>query len=1022
MSSVVEQIKKWSSSPLGTKCSEIFNQYLGSETPEAFHSIADRRDLYKEAESFASFLPYAEWLEDESMMLMDDLVSVGAAWEVDMAPSEAIAESVLDDIEEACTGALSRVTQEYLSDGQYVLSSYTGDDYDLGRDLSEIEASIHPAWKNSALAKAYLSSLERMFRGLESPEGLFLEGNGRVKRPFRGGRRVPKILLYRRVPLSKRNGKEQIREKEIESLDVLRMEIEEAFSGVGIHLKRMKRESFYEFMVRWFNPKPASTNGDVNALLRINPCPPKELSSLESELPLSFLFNTPKTDSENGVIEFDGCPSRYIQVDRMSRIPQVAALTGEKSIEIGGKNEQLAMFDLLPSGTMFVKHIFFQAQDECEKRVKDIEEKSQFIDNKAKLVNKEAEKTLEVMASGSVLLKVEMGFFTSALTLKRLDQKSRQISGVAANRLGLGVIEPKNNLFPVESYLRNLPFVTDPMLDRRRKRGRLSWLDFSVSLLPLIGRSRGNDHHKDKRCMTMFNRGGEVLNIDMMNKEANAHTVLLGPTGTGKSATLNKMICELLLFHNARLVIAEAGMSFDPIMDFLEAQRLDVQRININPGAMGKPIAPFMNARKARDKVLEEMSKNGTSQDTVVESLMGNIPEFYWNLHTLATEEPGVEGDGHLEDKRKEAKHRVEEVVAELVKEFDREADDSGKAFEKDYFGECVMIAKIMVTGGDIKEEQKFRLRDETHLGDAILEAVTIADTMGEELVRPEHVYIALRNRANNDKLGLDDGMRARLNEMADIMKRYTTSVRGDVLNKQATGFNKVDCLHVEIGIGQREGYEDLLCLSYLSLLNQINDIAERKELEGDERPIIVITDEAHLIMNHPMLAPVAIKIVRMWRKYGAWFLAATQETKSFKGGAEAILAMAEMFFTLCPPEEEVEQMTKILKLSDEKASLLRAAKMVKQSYTEGVYLNRSRKTGTLFRVLQPSFCLSVAGTDDKEKLSRQETMKKYEVRMAGACMIEAAKIDYARRLITKEQLEQEVESICRDPVYRKAA
>ncbi|HBC3543919.1 TPA: conjugative transfer ATPase [Vibrio parahaemolyticus] len=976
------------------------------------HSLNDRRALYKEAKSFADFLPYAEFLDSESMMLMDDLVSVSAVWEIEMASSEAVSEQVLQGIEDSIFSSLDRITKTTLANGQYVLSAYTNDSYDLGSDFEEIEASIHPAWKGSALAEAYLSSLKRMFNGLESENGLFQEGDGPTSRPFRGGKRIPKLFLYRRVPLNSRNGKNEIREREIKALRELREDIEDALSGQGIRLKRMNREGFYEFMVRWLNPKPAATDGSVNKLLEINPCPPKELAALESELPLSFLFNTPRTDSEKGIIEFDGCPSRFIQVDRISRVPKAGALTAEKGVTVKDKVEQISSFDLLPTGTTFVKHIFFQAQEEVESRVLNIEENSQFIDSRAQLVNEEAQKTRESMAQGAVLLKVEMGFFVTAITMDRLNQKSRQVSNIAQSKLGLGVIEPKNNLFPVESYLRNLPLVMDPMLDTRRRRGRLAWLHHSVSLMPFIGRKRGNEHHKDQRCMTMFNRGGEVLNIDLLNREANAHAVLLGPTGTGKSATLNKMIVEVLLFHNARLVLAEAGLSFDPIMDFLEAQELDVQRININSGAMGKPIAPFANARKAREKVLKEMQDSGIKQDIVVESLLQKLPEYFWNLSELQVDEDATE------ERKAEATRKMALVIEETMKDFDA----SPEQLEKDYLGECVMIAKIMVTGGNVKEEENFRLRDETHLGEAIMDAVTIADLNGEELVRPEHVMKALRARANNPDLGLDEKMKSRLNEMADVMHMYTTGVRGDVLNKQAEGFRKCDCLHVELGIAQRSGYEDLLCLSYLALLNQVNDIAERKELEGDDRPIYLITDEAHLILNHPMLAPVAIKIVRMWRKYGAWFFTATQDTTSFKGGAEAILILAEMFITLAPPESEIEHLKKLLKLTDEQESLLRSSRFVKKTYTEGIYLNRQRKSGTLFRILQPSFCLSLAGTSDEEKQERQATMREFGVRMAGASLIEAAKLDRVRRLINDEELEQEIHHIVSDPRYKLAA
>ncbi|WJT11003.1 hypothetical protein [Vibrio harveyi] len=78
----LERINSKSGSKFSSVASQI-QRFLMPEK-EIIHSLSDRRGLYKEAKCFADFLPYAEFLDDESMMLMDDLVSVSAAWEVDM--------------------------------------------------------------------------------------------------------------------------------------------------------------------------------------------------------------------------------------------------------------------------------------------------------------------------------------------------------------------------------------------------------------------------------------------------------------------------------------------------------------------------------------------------------------------------------------------------------------------------------------------------------------------------------------------------------------------------------------------------------------------------------------------------------------------------------------------------------------------------------------------------------------------------------------------------------------------------
>src|SRR3546814_5351943 len=62
-----------------------------------------------------------------------------------------------------------------------------------------------------------------------------------------------------------------------------------------------------------------------------------------------------------------------------------------------------------------------------------------------------------------------------------------------------------------------------------------------------------------------------------------------------------------------------------------------------------------------------------------------------------------------------------------------------------------------------------------------------------------------------------------------------------------------------------REGYNAQLSIAYISLINTVNNIAERDQFLG--RPIINVTDEGHIITKNPLLAPYVVKITKMWRK-----------------------------------------------------------------------------------------------------------------------------------------------------------
>ncbi len=77
----------------------------------------------------------------------------------------------------------------------------------------------------------------------------------------------------------------------------------------------------------------------------------------------------------------------------------------------------------------------------------------------------------------------------------------------------------------------------------------------------------------------------------------NAHLFLFGPTGSGKSATLNNLLNQVTAIYRPRLFIVEAGNSFGLFSDFARMLGLTVNRVKLAPGS-GISLAPFADARR----------------------------------------------------------------------------------------------------------------------------------------------------------------------------------------------------------------------------------------------------------------------------------------------------------------------------------------------------------------------------------------------------------------------------------------
>lgn len=101
----------------------------------------------------------------------------------------------------------------------------------------------------------------------------------------------------------------------------------------------------------------------------------------------------------------------------------------------------------------------------------------------------------------------------------------------------------------------------NPEQDRHNWYTRLMFVQHFACLAPVYGRDTGTGNPG----FTFFNRGGGPLSVDPLNKNdrtQNAHLLLFGPTGAGKSATALDKLAQMIAIYRSRIFLLEAGNSF----------------------------------------------------------------------------------------------------------------------------------------------------------------------------------------------------------------------------------------------------------------------------------------------------------------------------------------------------------------------------------------------------------------------------------------------------------------------------
>ena len=909
----------------------------GSALPAGRRSQATEahaRRLYDVAPSFADLLPWVEYVPESMSMLLEDGQSVAAFFELSAIDTEGRELAWLWQARDALENALQDAFDE-LEEHPWVVQLYVQDESNWDGYLRTLADYVRPRAEGTAFSEFYLRVFTHHLRAISRPGGLF-EDTTVTRLPWRGQIRRVRMVVYRRAPRTAVSRRGQLPEQ---SLSTICDRVASGLANAGVKASRMHAADIHDWLLRWFNPHPTLLGSSAEdrerfyALTRY----PEERESGEIELASGdfaqrLFFGQPRSDVANGVWLFDGMPHRVIVMDRLRMPPATGHITGETR---KGSDAVNAVFDQMPEDTVMCLTLVATPQDVLEAHLNALGKKSVGETLASEQARQDVQRARSLIGSAHKLYRGALAFYLRGRDLQQLEARGLQLINTMLNA-GLQLVREQDEVAPLNSYLRWLPCVFDPALDKRQWYTQLMFAQHAANLAPVWGRSQGTGHPG----ITFFNRGGGPITFDPLNRldrQMNAHLFLFGPTGSGKSATLNNILNQVTAIYRPRLFIVEAGNSFGLFGDFASRLGLSVHRVKLAPGA-GVTLAPFADA---------------------------------WRLVDTPGEVQTLDADDLDEDR------------AEATRVAD--ADE-----QRDVLGELEITARLMITGGEDKEETRMTRADRSLIRQCILDAAQrcVAD---KRMVLTRDVRNALRGRAHDSTL--PEIRRARLVEMADAMDLFCQGVDGEMFDRPGTPWPEADITVVDLATFAREGYNAQLSIAYISLINTVNNIAERDQFLG--RPIINVTDEGHIITKNPLLAPYVVKITKMWRKLGAWYWLATQNLDDLPKAAEPMLNMIEWWICLSMPPDEVEKIARFRELSPAQKALMLSARKETGKYSEGVILSKSMEV--LFRAVPPSLYLALAQTEPEEKAERFQLMQQYGIGELDAALKIAERIDCAR-------------------------
>ncbi len=904
---------------------------------------------YQYHSPIAGYLPWLDIIDDNKLLLEDGR-SVAAVFELQPVPTEARSKDFLTQQRNQIRDFITLAFEEH-ANSPWVVSTYAWLDRAAFTSLTDVIRS-HATKVHAQRDVRFDAYSEHFFDNILAPHiddmsrkgGLFTDPLWN-DRPWGGSKRKCYLVFYRRHSGVSTRRKGMTPEKE---LDTQCDRVHQMLRGAGLNGTRLKGKAIRDWLFRWFNPQPKLTNGDTEAWLRMNPFAHDESDkTAEYDLSNDVMTRDVRSDAKTRCWYFDGMPHTVLSVEQMSTVPKVGQLSAERYVsedETSGANARITcLVDELPEGSMVITHFVVKPQAAVRKHLEKMASQSKGDTPEATAARNEVAHARAQIAQGNKMYPYSICVALRAATDEEMDDVIMQVeTKLAAN--GLQLIDPEYDQFRLDRYIRSLPGAYDPALAQVEIRQRLIYAHHLANLLPVYGRSVGTGNPG----ILGFNRGGEWFTCDPLyqgDRTKNGHLFLFGPTGAGKSATLVWLQMLYTAVHNPRWVVIEAGNSFNLLSEYFRRWGKSVVDIVLRPG-MAPSIPPFKPA-------LELVDDNG------------NLVQSYSKIEEV------LEGEAELEAAVKES--------------------DPLENVQRDILGEMLIIARLMVTGGESMEEARMSRSDVGLLKAAIINAARSCKLAGKKDCLTEDVINAL-NALRSEK----PERAGRISEMVEAMELFIDGFAGELFNRPGEELPDADYIRIEMGtLASGNSNKDKLSVAYISIVNQIVARAQRTQRDG--RPTINLTDEAHVITTDKLLAAYLVVLSKLLgRRMGLWLWQATQNMKDYPDDAEKMLAMFEWWMCLYVDQGELANIERFKALTADQKTMLLSTTKAPRRYTEGVVM--SDTVQGLFRVVPPGLCLALGQSEKEEKTARGKLMQQHGISELEAAEMIGEQIANGRR------------------------